>query len=172
MEQGTPRRRTRLPFSLQICGVGDLSAVLKRFRPTHVISIIDPNDDPQHFPEPITALHLSFLDLHTPLGLVGRRLAARGGEGFPTIDHADAILQFGRQLPPAAKVLVHCWAGHSRSPAAAFLLAAQCMPGNEMDALKVVMAIRPEADPNAMIVQFGDRLLGAKGRMTRCLDDK
>ena len=168
MEQD-PQSRTKLPFSLRICGVDELPRVMDRFIPTHVISITDPDDEPLDFPEPVSVLRLTFLDIHSPAGMVGRMLMARGDDGFPSIDHADAILRFGRELPEKAKVLVHCWAGHSRSPAEAFLLAAQVMVGAERRAYDLIRVLRPHCRPNTMLVQFGDKLLGAGGRMVSCL---
>ena len=94
---------------------------------------------------------------------------ARGDDGFPSIDHAQAVLNFGQQIPPKSRVLVHCWAGHSRSPAAAFLLASQAMHGAERRAYDLIKVLRPQCRPNTMLVRFGDKLLGAGGRMIACL---
>lgn len=163
------QRTPRLPFSLKICGIEELPQVMVRFRPTHILSVRDPADDRLEFDAHITVLHLAFHDIHAPTGMVGQLLARRGDDEFPNIDHADAILRFGRELPNAARVLVHCWAGYSRSPAAAFLIAAQQMPGDERRAYDLIRALRPQSRPNRMLVTYGDKVLGANGRMVACL---
>lgn len=170
MEQFDPQHLPELPFRLAICGVHDLPDVLARFSPSHVISITDPDDEPLDFPEQITVLRLTFFDLHTMTGMVAKTLTARDRGDYPCVDHAEAILDFGRQLPAGARVLVHCHAGVSRSTAAGFLLMAARMPGQEDVAFNLIKRIRPVAQPNRLLVRHGDRLLGAEKRMIRCVD--
>lgn len=159
-----------LPFSLSICGMRELPKVMAQFAPTHVISITDPGDEPLEFPNFVIVLRLVFFDIHTMTGMVGTMLAARDRGEYPCIDHAQLILEFGRQMPKDARVLVHCWAGVSRSTAAAYLLVCQHMHGEEHAALELLKAIRPTAQPNRLIVKYGDHLLGAQRRMLRCVD--
>lgn len=167
MEQIKTENILKLPFRLAICGVNELPETLARF--SHIVSITDPDDAPLEFPAQTTVLRLAFHDVHTTTGLVGRRLSERDA-GLPNVDHAEAILDFGRRLPDNAVVLVHCWAGVSRSTAAAYLLVAQAMPGDEQGAFDLIKSIRPHAQPNRLLVRYGDRLLGAEKRMVRCVD--
>lgn len=161
-------KRTKLPFQLAICGVAELPEVVARFKPTHVISITDPGDDLPEFSIDVTVLRLAFWDAHT-LTKVTKMLAAREPDDYPNLDHARAILDFGELLPKGARVLTHCWAGVSRSTAAAFVLAVQRKSGDEKSAFDLVKVLRPGAMPNRLIVQFADKLLGADGRMKACL---
>ena len=48
----------------------------------------------------------------------------RNAEHAPTADHIQKLLDFIRDLSPVDKLLVHCFAGYSRSPAA--VLIAKC----------------------------------------------
>jgi predicted protein tyrosine phosphatase len=169
MTETTAPRHAKLPFLLGICGVDGLPDTLGRFKPTHVISIRDPAADEIEFLPGVEVLHLAFHDVHRVDGMVGRMLARQRDPGIPGIDHADAILRFGRQIPPKARVLVHCQAGFSRSPAAAFLIAARAMAGAERRAFDLIKVLRPQCRPNRLIVGFGDKLLGAGGRMISCL---
>lgn len=168
MEQVTTQNTVKLPFRLAICGVGELP--MQAFSPTHIVSITDPDDEPLEFSDPTTVLRLAFFDVHAMSGMVARSLSARDRDGYPSIDHAEAILDFGRRLRSDSRVLVHCWAGVSRSTAAAFILVAQTMPGEEQEAYNLIKAIRPQAQPNRLLVRHGDRLLGAEKRMVRCVD--
>ncbi len=143
----------RLPFSLVVCGLDELSAKMRRFDPTHAISITAPNDDSMVFPPHIHVLRLAFHDHHDPGTQVAR-----------------LILEFGRRLPDDARVLVHCAGGVSRSAAAAYLLLCQRRHGNEQSAFRLLKAIRPQAQPNPLLVAHGDALLNANGRMVAALE--
>lgn len=141
----------RLPFSLVVCGISELPTKLL-FDPTHVISVTDSAHERVDFPHHIVVLRLAFHD-HLDPGLQTARL----------------VLDFGKALPVGARVLVHCKAGISRSAAAAFLLLCAHRRGNEQAAFKLLKAIRPQAQPNPLLVAHGDALLNANGRMVACL---
>jgi predicted protein tyrosine phosphatase len=66
----------------------------------------------------------------------------------------------------SGKVLIHCEAGVSRSPAAALIMYAYWLgPGHEAEAMRRVLAQRPVAIPNPRMVQLADRMLGRRGRL-------
>ncbi|MBV9556017.1 MAG: hypothetical protein JO254_02955 [Pseudolabrys sp.] len=68
-------------------------------------------------------------------------------------------------------MVVHCYAGISRSTAAAFVAACALNPGR--DEMQIAQAIReasPTATPNARIVSIADRLLGRRNRMVRAIE--
>jgi predicted protein tyrosine phosphatase len=77
-------------------------------------------------------------------------------------------------------VLVHCDHGASRSPALAYVAVAHLLgPGAEAEALEAVLAIRPCAVPNSLVVRLGDALLKRQGalieplrRLNRRLSDQ
>lgn len=143
----------RLPFSLVVCGLNDLPNKLARFAATHVISITDPGDPEPELPSNIVVLRLAFHDHRDP----GARTAR-------------LIFEFGTALPVGAKVLVHCLGGVSRSTATAFLLLCQHRRGDEQAAFQLLKVIRPQAQPNPLLVAHGDALLNANGRMVACLE--
>jgi predicted protein tyrosine phosphatase len=165
--------KTSLPFTLSICGLDELADELESFAPTHVVSILDPGEDdgePLGFPASVSVLRLRFFDFHSLGGVVGKALARQGCHEYPSIDHAEAIVAFGRSIPAGARVLCHCWAGVSRSTAAAFLLARLHLP--ESDAMKLVVALRPGAIPNRLLLKFGEKILGGDGRMVSAPGDQ
>lgn len=164
----------KLHFGITICGLDELHPLLFKKRQhrhyTHCISITDPGDDPVDLPESISVLRLAFYDVHYVTGLVSQILTAANRDEYPSMDHAEAILDFGRDLPAGANVICHCWAGVSRSTAAAALLVCQHRPGNEVAAFQFIKAIRRQAQPNRLIIRYGDHLLDAGGRMLAALD--
>jgi len=163
-------QRINLAFDLSICGVDELPVRLKRFNPTHLISISDPVDEPLDFPSGIEVLRLAFWDIHRFSSVVSQMVPFEERHHYPTPDHAESILEFGRDIPGSAKLLIHCTAGISRSTAAAMLVICQMHPGHEQSAFQLVKSLRPQADPNRLLIKFGDRLLKAKGRMLAALD--
>jgi predicted protein tyrosine phosphatase len=84
----------------------------------------------------------------------------------PGADHVKAILDFARRWDRSSPLLVHCWMGVSRSPAAALLIALALEPDQDEDALaRRLRAAAPFATPNARLIDIGDALLGRQGRL-------
>lgn len=63
-------------------------------------------------------------------------------------------------------MLVHCWAGISRSMAAAYIvLSDRFGAGTERDVAQTIRARAPHAFPNPLLVQLADDILGRHGDM-------
>ena len=86
--------------------------------------------------------------------------------------HADRhLIDFVGHWDRAAPMVVHCYAGISRSTAGAFVTACALNPNR--DELQIAQAIRRAsrtAQPNARIVSIADRLLKREGRMMRAVE--
>lgn len=84
----------------------------------------------------------------------------------PTREQVGEILAWGRSLPDDARVLVHCYAGVSRSTAAALSLMVQDMGRQRLgEAIKRLLEIRPIACPNPLITLHADDILGCGGEL-------
>jgi predicted protein tyrosine phosphatase len=95
-------------------------------------------------------------------------------DGFvaPSDSHIEQVLNFVRGWDRSAPLVVHCYAGISRSTASAF--AAVCMLNPHRDEISIARQLRaasPIASPNRLIVSLADRALGRDGRMLRALDE-
>jgi predicted protein tyrosine phosphatase len=95
-------------------------------------------------------------------------------EGFvaPNDSHIEQVLNFVRGWDRGAPLVVHCYAGISRSTASAF--AAACMLNPHRDEISIARQIRaasPIASPNRLMVTLADKALGREGRMLRALDE-
>ena len=95
-------------------------------------------------------------------------------EGFvaPNDSHIEQVLNFVRGWDRSAPMVVHCYAGISRSTASAF--AAVCMLNPHRDEISIARQIRaasPIASPNRLMVSLADKALGRDGRMLRALDE-
>jgi predicted protein tyrosine phosphatase len=84
----------------------------------------------------------------------------------PQARHVEDILGFISDWDQGEPLLVHCWAGVSRSTATAFIAA--CALNPETPETHIAAAMRrlsPTASPNPLLVRHGDWLLGRGGRM-------
>ena len=116
----------------------------------------------------------------TPRGLLPERHLRMGvydiaspQPGMTLVSEAEVarILEFGRGWDGSAPMLIHCFAGISRSTASAFILACERSP--VADERSIAMALRraaPHAYPNRRIVALADALLGRGGRMIEAVE--
>ncbi len=94
----------------------------------------------------------------------------RDGFVAPSREHVQAILQFGMVVTADAPLLIHCYAGISRSTAAAYVIAAALRPDLDEQALALGLRhVAPSATPNPRMVALADELLGRKGRMSAAI---
>lgn len=155
---------TIAPFKLTVCGIDELFSHCAA-RPTHVLSILDPD-------HPVPEAFGTFGE-HEKLELrFHDNIDPRPGETMPTEDHVAALLAFGRDLmaepPHDAHLLVHCHAGISRSTASMALILAQHRPDLAAEAiLAEVLRIRDKAWPNLRMLEMGDAMLGRGGAFPR-----
>ena len=92
--------------------------------------------------------------------------AGKDGLVAPQDSHVAAIIDFARSWDRSAPLLVHCWMGVSRSPAAALIAALATDPALDDAALAASLrSASPQASPNQRLIEIGDRLLGRQGRL-------
>ncbi|APO74117.1 tyrosine phosphatase family protein [Rhizobium etli 8C-3] len=84
----------------------------------------------------------------------------------PEEEHVRRLIDFAAAWDQRSPLLIHCWMGVSRSPAAALIAALSLAPEqDEMALAKRLRIASPYATPNARIVEIGDVLLRRKGRL-------
>ena len=95
----------------------------------------------------------------------------REGHTLPAKSHVEKLLAFVRRWDQRAPLLIHCWAGVSRSPAAAFIAVCALRPHrDETEIAQGVRANSPTATPNARLVAIADAMLGRNGRMVAAVE--
>ncbi len=103
---------------------------------------------------------------HLTLGLNDITFAGNDKLIAPAEEHVDGIVAFARGWRRETPLLVHCWMGVSRSPAAAAIAALAIAPDQDDDALADrLRAASPFATPNARLIAIGDAMLGRNGRL-------
>jgi predicted protein tyrosine phosphatase len=138
------------------------------YGPTHVVSMLDPRIEPWRvptFPGTPSVLQLFFYD-DDELELQTEPLDACLG----------TILAFLKEfidLPRQDKrLLVHCHAGASRSPAVAYVLFAMKLgEGREPEAFDQLLGRTTKPWPNRHLVEIADGLLQRHGRLLGPLDE-
>lgn len=140
-----------------------LPEVIAARAPSHLVSLLTPEEmieTPPGFPRE-RHLRLGMHDIHAPMpGLI-----------VPDAAMVEAILAFGGAWDAEQPMVVHCFAGISRSTASAFAIACQRDP--HADELEIALAMRrasPSAFPNRRIVALADDILGRQGRMLEAVE--
>lgn len=84
----------------------------------------------------------------------------------PQEAHVRQIIDFAQSWQRETPLLIHCWMGVSRSPAAAIIVALSLNPEEEDAALAArLRLIAPHATPNARLIEIGDQMLNRRGRL-------
>ncbi|WP_292037029.1 MULTISPECIES: tyrosine phosphatase family protein [unclassified Brevundimonas] len=148
-------------MKLIVAPLHQVAALAVRHRPSHLISLASPN----HVDPPLVDLTVRRLDLR-----FNDIAASREGLIPPSEADVVALLAFADDWDGADPLLLHCWAGVSRSTAAAYAIAcALTAPGGEADWALRLRRAAPTATPNPLIVALADRLLGRGGAMVRAV---
>jgi predicted protein tyrosine phosphatase len=93
------------------------------------------------------------------------------GQILPGDDHLSQLLRFVRGWDQQSPLVIHCFAGVSRSTAAAFTTACALNPGlDEHELAQTIRLLSPTATPNRRIVALADDRLGRNGRMLAAID--
>ena len=145
--------------------VSPLSAieqVIEAYRPSHLITLLSP----EHMIETPDRIAI---ERHLKLAL-NDVVEEMQDVVPPTRDHISRLVEFGREWPAEAPLLIHCWAGVSRSMAAAYtLLCERAGPGRELEIARALRQRAPYAYPNALMVRLADSLLQRDGRMVAAI---
>lgn len=93
------------------------------------------------------------------------------GHILPGEEHVQRLLGFVRAWDRSAPIVIHCWAGISRSTAGAFISACALRPERDEDELaRALRTASPSATPNARLVAIADEILGRAGRMQAAIE--
>jgi len=148
---------------IHVCSLAALTETVRRTGASHVLTVMANVDQVQRPASVLPANHLkiSFDDIIEPIN----------GYVAPTAEHVEQMLTFVRGWDRNAPLVIHCYAGVSRSTASAFAAACALNPHrDEMEIARKIRAASPIASPNRLIVSLADRALGRDGRMVRALE--
>ena len=148
---------------IHVCSLARLHATVDETGARHIVTLLrltDRVERPRHI-APENHLVLAVDDIAMPMD----------GYTAPGQEHVARLIEFVGAWDRAAPMVVHCYAGISRSTAGAFVAACALNPNR--DETEIAMAIRRAsrtAQPNTRIVAIADRLLNRDGRMVRAVE--
>jgi predicted protein tyrosine phosphatase len=148
---------------LLVSPLSNLGDALDSHGPSHLISLLSPEhmiDTPMGFP-PGRHLRLGVNDIVDPAA----------GTAPPAREHIDALLEFSRGWDTSQPLLIHCWAGISRSMASAFtILCDRLEPGRELEIARAMRRRAPHAQPNRLLISHADDALRRRGAMVAAVN--
>jgi predicted protein tyrosine phosphatase len=146
-------------MKLVVCSLEAAPRLAMEHKPSHVISLLSPESQWPVFAG-VDQLRLSLNDIVmvTP-GLVA-----------PGINDASRLVSFIHAWDRKQPMLIHCWAGISRSTAAAYSAMCVLRGESEDDLAQELRALSPSATPNRLLIKHVDALLGRDGRMSAAIE--
>jgi len=148
---------------IHVCSLARLHETVADTGASHMVTLlrlIDRVERPRSI-TPDNHLILGMDDIATPLD----------GYTHPAEEHVIELIEFVQRWDRRAPLVMHCYAGISRSTAGAFI--ATCALNPERNEAAVAQAIRRSsatAMPNIMLVGHADRILGRRGRMIAAVE--
>jgi predicted protein tyrosine phosphatase len=98
-------------------------------------------------------------------------VAANDTQILADVSHVEQVIEFARSWDGTRPMVVHCFAGISRSTASAFIAACVLQPDrDEAEIAAEIRSASPTAYPNRHLVALADRILGRDGRMVDAVE--
>ena len=144
--------------TLHVCSLRRLHETAAATGASHVVTLINAATAVERPPSisPDRHLSLSMNDI----------VEAADGHILPGEAHVERLVAFVRAWEREQPILFHCWAGISRSTAAAYVSACALWPDRcERDIAAALRRASPSATPNPRLVALADAHLGRDGRM-------
>jgi predicted protein tyrosine phosphatase len=148
---------------IHVCSLARLYATVDETGARHIVTLLRLTDRVERPAQiaPENHLVLSIDDICMPID----------GCTLPGDEHVARLIEFVGGWDRSAPMVVHCFAGISRSTAGAFVAACALNPGrHETEIAQAIRCASRTAQPNARIVSIADRLLGRDGRMVRAVE--
>ncbi len=147
---------------IHVCSLARLHETVEATGARHVITLINGNTVLTR-PSNVDPTNHLFLGLNDIVDEVEGLVA-------PAEAHMHELLEFVGSWPREAPLVIHCYAGISRSTAAAYVTLCALLPGrDETELASRLRAASPTATPNARIIALADAALGREGRMVKAI---
>jgi predicted protein tyrosine phosphatase len=148
---------------IHVCSLARLHDTVTDVGASHIVTLlrlIDRVQRPATIDE-TNHLILGMDDISTPMD----------GYTHPAEEHVRDLITFVQRWDRRAPIVMHCYAGISRSTAGAFISACALNPGrDEASIARTIRDSSATAMPNIMLVGHADRILARKGRMVAAVE--
>jgi predicted protein tyrosine phosphatase len=148
---------------IHVCSLARLHKTVEDTGARHVVTLLKDVDLVQR-PDAIAP------DNHLILGM-DDIIEPLDGYVAPADEHVTKLIAFVRGWDRTKPLIIHCYAGISRSTAGAFVTACALNPQRQELAIAQALRLASEtATPNMRLVSLADRVLGRDGRMTAAIE--
>ncbi|MGD9815741.1 MAG: tyrosine phosphatase family protein [Hyphomonadaceae bacterium] len=149
-------------MTILVCPLSRAPDVARAHQVSHAVSLLDPNT-----PFPVIK-HVGTRHLCIEVHDIEHEI-----DGLDPLCDAriKRMLDFVGGWDRTQPILIHCYAGISRSTATAYITACAQNPGADEE--QIALALRqasPTASPNRRFIAMADAELGRSGRMTRAIE--
>jgi predicted protein tyrosine phosphatase len=147
---------------LHICSLALIAETVAKTGARTLVTLLSPGTDVERPVgiRPERHLYLAVSDIVEPTP----------GQVLPEATHLEDLLGFVHAWDRAEPMVIHCFAGVSRSTAAAYIAACALRPGRDEFALaRAMRAASPTATPNPRLISLADAALGRRGRMNEAI---
>jgi predicted protein tyrosine phosphatase len=148
---------------IHVCSLARLYDTVEETDAGHLVTLLKDTDRVERPSRIVAANHLilGMDDITMPMD----------GYVIPCDEHVTRLIEFVRGWDRAKPMVVHCYAGISRSTAGAYVAACALNPRrDEMALARELRRLSATATPNIRIVSLADRMLGRDGRMVAAID--
>jgi predicted protein tyrosine phosphatase len=146
-----------MPY-LQVCSLARLARTTASISASHVLTLINERT-PVERPASILAdnhLYIGVSDIIEPLE----------GHIIPAETHVRQLLAFVQRWDRTQPMVIHCYAGVSRSTAGALIAACALNPARDaQEVAQLIRARSPTATPNLRLVAVADQILKRNGTL-------
>ncbi len=144
---------------IAVCSLAAVPDEIARRGPSHLITLLSPGSLPAR-PDGVAHERMLRLEVND----IDEEIE---GLTAPSAATVEDLLAFAKDWDGESPILIHCWAGISRSTAAAFVIACARNPqAPEADIARALRRASPTASPNRRIVALADARLAREGRMS------
>lgn len=148
---------------IHVCSLAKVGETVASAHAAHLVTLLN-EGTPFERPAAIAAANHLFLAMND----IAEEQAGFVAPGRP---HVEALLGFVRGWDRRTPLVVNCFAGISRSTAAAYIAAAALAPSrDEAELAWTLRRLSPSATPNPRLVSHADALLGRQGRMVAAIE--
>jgi predicted protein tyrosine phosphatase len=146
-----------------VCPLSAVPHVVATCEASHLVTCL-PGEDRVETPvsiKPVNHIRVLIHDIAEPI------------EGYihPDAKHVVQLIDFASAWDRRGPMVIHCWAGISRSTAAAFVML--CALNPRVPEALIARSLReasPTAFPNRLMVRLGDAALNRAGRMQAAVE--
>lgn len=150
-----------MPY-LVVCPITKIDETARKHNARHMISTVSPDMDVARpsVIAPENHLRLSFNDIAAP----------RDGLTLAGALDVEKLIDFAGKWDRGTPLLIHCFAGVSRSTASAYTIALALNPSLDPMILAKELRLRsPTATPNPRLIAVADDILGYGGAMVSAI---